>query len=342
MKKRIKNALCIGLLVSILCVNLNAFADESVLDKKSVSSLAENAEKFSDTYMSGPYYRTLKRINLTGDYRKDIIEVAFSQVGYSEGNREGQWDGTVNGDNNYTEYGRFLGSDGSAWCSEFASWCARMADVPLYILNNSGGANAKRFGAPYYSWEESIFGGGDYTPQPGDLVLWAEQGTIDPEISLAHTSIFYEAYQKGETVTLHTIDGSVGDAVRECEVDVSIFDGMCCFGTREVAFFIAPNYESSGTELKLNKTFYEMKVGENDYLNVSNGFTTNCGAVWNSSDPDVVLCKEGCIVALKEGQAVVTAETNGIVLSCVVNVSKRENNKTIHLIIPYLDIDIII
>lgn len=93
---------------------------------------------------------------------------------------------------NYTEYGRFSGSEGSDWCSEFAHWCARMAGVPTNVLGvarsaiaNSwtGGTNGK-----YYRWSETVYGG-EYEPQPGDLLQWAwDLDNHSPSEAVSHTS----------------------------------------------------------------------------------------------------------------------------------------------------------
>jgi hypothetical protein len=39
----------------------------------------------SSSYMSGKYYTNLTKVKLTGNQRKDIVNVAKSQVGYQEG-----------------------------------------------------------------------------------------------------------------------------------------------------------------------------------------------------------------------------------------------------------------
>ena len=331
MKKRsIKAALCIGLLFSMLCGNLISLADDVVPEDRSAVNLIENTANFSQEYQSGPYYEALKKVNLTGDYRTNIVEIAASQLGYCGGNAEGEWDGTYDG-GKYTEYGRFLGSDGSAWCSEFASWCARMAGVPTYILNSSRCASVQDFGAPYYSWKQSIFGGGDYTPQPGDLILWATIGTSQTERCLAHTSIFCDVIQDGDTFIFNSIDGNADGEVLECH-NVVDMDGIRTYKGRELAYFIAPNYESTGTEVTLNKASLEMKVGEWFQLQVSNGSDTKLNVAWKSSAPEIAEVNDwGWVEAVKEGQAVITAETDDVICACLVTVLGTEKPKELLL-----------
>ena len=60
----------------------------------------------SSSYKSGKYYTQLTGVQLTGNQRTDIVNVAKSQIGYQEGGSSSQLSGTVRGNGNYTEYGR--------------------------------------------------------------------------------------------------------------------------------------------------------------------------------------------------------------------------------------------
>ena len=82
--------------------------------------------------------------------RDDIIGVALTQVGYTEGS------------NNYTKYGVWYGMPNSPWCGMFVSWCANQAGIPTSVLKRTGIANPSNFGLSYKS-------GSDYTPIKGDL-----------------------------------------------------------------------------------------------------------------------------------------------------------------------------
>ncbi len=126
----------------------------------------------SGAYKSGVYYRRLSETALTGNLRDDVISVALSQKGYHEGDGEADFGGgSRNGNGDYTEFGRYLGSLGNAWCSEFAVWCVRMAGVPTSILNNSTSARATTLtddtSSAFYSWSGLSYAGGGYTPPQG-------------------------------------------------------------------------------------------------------------------------------------------------------------------------------
>lgn len=196
---------------------------------------------FSEEYMSSKYYRQLQEVTLTGNYREDILAVAASQIGYSEGNRESEIDGSYSGSGNYTEYGRYMGSNGSAWCSEFASWCARMAGVPSDILHSSRSANVETFAAPYYGWSQTVFANGSYTPRPGDLALFAWDGTSPKAKNLSHTTIVKNVAVSGNIVTVTVIDGNSNGTVREHSYTVNTSNGY--MGRGYLVYFVAPDYD---------------------------------------------------------------------------------------------------
>lgn len=100
----------------------------------------------------------------TGNQRDDIIGVAKTQLGYTEGA------------NNATKYGTWYGLPNQPWCAMFISWCARQAGISKDILQNSAVAapDAKYFNIPYYD-------GASYTPQKGDLFFtksWSHVGLV--------------------------------------------------------------------------------------------------------------------------------------------------------------------
>ena len=205
----------------------------------------------ASTYSTSTYQSALSQVVLTGNYREDVINIAVSQLGYHEGDSaKDHHGGNTQGSGDYTEYGRRLGSTGSAWCSEFASWCIRMAGVPTKYVAISHSANAVNFtentSAKWYAWEDTIYGGGSYTPQKGDLLLWSwENGSFSEEDSLSHTSILLEvALEDNGNIVLKTIDGNSNNQVRtrSYTVDAEGFlqgrEGMLCY-------IVAPDYEGS-------------------------------------------------------------------------------------------------
>ena len=102
--------------------------------------LNAHADEFPNTHIN------------TGDQRKDILAVALTQIGYTEG------------PNNHTPYGAWYGMPNQPWCATFISWCATQADVGTHILARSAVADPGEgyYNIPYYD-------GAKYTPLPGDL-----------------------------------------------------------------------------------------------------------------------------------------------------------------------------
>ena len=215
-------------------------------------------------YTNSIYFERLCKTTLTGDFRTDVINIALSQTNYHEGNSVADYDGgNTSGNGDYTEYGRYLMSSGNAWCSEFASWCVRMSSLPKNILGSSKGANAQTFTqntpSQYYTWSGLSFGGGDYSPQPGDLIIWSwdmENHTADQ--SLSHTSILHHAVIEDEHVILYTIEGNSGGKVRESSYTARKTDGVLTSRTGQLYYLIAPNYENEDVE-KYQITFDTME-----------------------------------------------------------------------------------
>ncbi|MBO4915512.1 MAG: InlB B-repeat-containing protein, partial [Oscillospiraceae bacterium] len=198
-------------------------------------------------YTQSKYFDALCAVRLTGNYRDDVIAIARSQIGYHEGDNEADYGGgNTSGSKDYTEYGRYLTSVGNAWCSEFATWCVRMAGVPTSLLANSRGADPDTFKGTtetqVYKWTDTSFGGGSYTPQQGDLILWSDK---------SHTSIFISGAVNGDKVTLHVVHGNYGSAVSENDYTVDK-DGKRSDG-RFVAYIVSPDY--SGSAVKRTVTF---------------------------------------------------------------------------------------
>ena len=132
----------------------------------------------SSQYASSVYYNNLREVQLTGNQRLDLINVALSQVGYHEGNRTADLDGSnLTGNQNYTEYGYWFGyhvvEQNSGffyeWCAMFIAWSARQARLSKDIINNASYAHAG--GNPYY-FHVTYHARGSYTPKAGDLVFY--------------------------------------------------------------------------------------------------------------------------------------------------------------------------
>lgn len=136
---------------------------------------------FSASYRSGIFYRRLCNVTLTGDQRADIVAIALSQIGYTEGNDKYSLSGLSDGSKNYTEYSRWYDTiddrydyTHSAWCAMFVSWCANQAgissDIVYYHALTTGGLDWYRKQGLCHS--RAQVENGTYTPLPGDIVYF--------------------------------------------------------------------------------------------------------------------------------------------------------------------------
>ena len=164
------------------------------------------ANSASQSYMDSVYYQNLSYIPLTGDNRTDVLAVALSQLGYQEGDSDGQYSGTVSGSNNYTEYNRNIGTwdpsvgyGGSSyeWCASFVSfclfqagchdytrltdWCREHTDDQNYVWKELScsrwATQLRKYG--YFQYSHTF--GGSYTPIYGDLIFFTSSGNKDKE-----------------------------------------------------------------------------------------------------------------------------------------------------------------
>lgn len=145
------------------------------------------------------YYQELTAVELTGNYRTDLLNVALSQVGYHEGASEPDRNGyNLKSDKNWTEYGYYCECDGFAWCAMFVSWCARQAQLPKSLVSDSRVARAYAFNVPFEYKE-------DYRPAAGDIVFFAEPGEV-----WSHVGVVLKVTETG----LYTVEGNSQDMVR--------------------------------------------------------------------------------------------------------------------------------
>lgn len=215
---------CLALLLLLPAALIPASADSYVTGTNGAS----------ESYMSGPYYERLLSVPTTGDGRTDVLAVALSQLGYQEGDANGEFSGTVAGSDNYTEYNYNMGSFSSDvgygtsdynWCASFVSFC--LLQARCHTQNRISDWCRKHEGDSKYIWrevscnkwatqlrtcgyfEDSAYFDGDYSPLPGDLIFFTKNGTLESHIG-------FVLYTKGSTV--YTVEGNTSSA---SELDVN-------------------------------------------------------------------------------------------------------------------------
>lgn len=170
--------------------------------------------KYSEKYASGIFCRRLKNAALTGNQRTDIVNVALSQIGYSEGDNGDQISGHYDGSKNYTEYGLWYnglqeepgGFEKAFWCAMFVSWCAYQADIPAdtvyYHAYTVYGLNWFTEHSQVYTRQQVEQG--EYIPQPGDIVYFKSSRNGD---KVNHVGIVVR-YEDG---ILYAVEGNSND-----------------------------------------------------------------------------------------------------------------------------------
>lgn len=134
----------------------------------------------SSSYMSGPYYRNLTAVNLTGNQADDIVNVALSQEGYHEGSSNNDLSGTSASSGSFTEYGYKMGSNPADWCAYFVSWCARRAGISSDIVKSFAGCTEATVNFKSGAWNSAgVWHDGyilnhntTYIPKKGDLIFY--------------------------------------------------------------------------------------------------------------------------------------------------------------------------
>ena len=194
----------------------------------------------SASYKSGKYYRALTSVQLTGNQRTDIVNVAKSQVGYQEGSSSSRLSGEVRGNANCTEYGRWYGLQ-DMWCAMFVSWCANAAGiststVPKHCFTPSGLSWFKSRGLAY---SRATVAAGGYKPQPGDIIYFKSRRNSNTTNHIGIVTSY-----SGSTV--YTIEGNTSSATISTNGGAVAAKSYSISNTY-IVYICKPNY--SGTNI---------------------------------------------------------------------------------------------
>ena len=139
-----------------------------------------------------------KEIELTGDWRMDVLLIAQTQLGNMESDTDFIMD--AEGQNGYTLYGEWVGNAYADWCAAFLGWCFEQAET---------GAPARM--AAVSEWVEwmkrsnAFRAVGEYVPEPGDIMFIIPNN----ETEIGHIGIV--EYVTGDAIG--TIEANVGNMV---------------------------------------------------------------------------------------------------------------------------------
>lgn len=243
----------------------------------------------STAFSNSTYYNSLRNVELSGNQRDDLVNIALSQVGYHEGNSVGQLNGANQyGNNNYTEYAYWFGREVKgnsyghyyAWCAMFVSWCARQARIPTSVISNAAYARAdgssKKGGYSYFHVDYK--NRGSYTPQAGDLIFFD---------NWSHVGIVY----KVANGKVYTVEGNNDNSVKKTSYSLNS-SYIQCYGV--------PKYNSTQSSVIENAYKYDYYNGASSYpigtykvkvntsLTVRKGPSTNYGKISSYKNGDIV------------------------------------------------------
>lgn len=205
------------------------------------TAITPTYDGMTDSFRGSRYYLNLKTLTLTGDGATDIVMVAMSQLGYHEGNCDGECNGENDcGTGNYTEYNHYHGcvdqlgdgvlTYGYPWCASFVSYCARLAGISQRELPTSLNCT---------SWIQTFRNLGvyhtrasGYVPKQGDLIFFRDAGS-----GRASTHVGLVRYECNGLV--YTVEGNCGDEVR-----------LAAYSMKDtyIVGYASPRYESNEAE----------------------------------------------------------------------------------------------
>lgn len=258
MQKTFKLFITLLLLVSTLLMTV--LPSFSLSPSVSVSSL----------YSAGPYYTKLLSVELTGDMRKDIVAVAKSQVGYTEGNSSSQVAGTSYGSGNYTEYNNYMFSgNAGGWCGMFVSWCAAMARIPSTIIKPATSAKPQYYsgygfnfvgenaleGSSFKGFYDLPVKGGSYIPAPGDIIFFGYSNaknvfslgtsTYKHVGIVDYSELVYGNDGSISKIIIHTLEGNVSNMVKEKSYTMTASSSGYIYTDTYITGFAIPAYQTS-------------------------------------------------------------------------------------------------
>ena len=248
MKKTILTSLIFLIIISTMTISVNAADDAPDISVKDYS--------YPNTYIN------------TGDYSRDIVGIAKTQIGYTELTNSS---GTPIIDSDipyYTKYGAAYGNPNGHWCAFFVLWCANEAEIPTSIICKSVSCGNCGYFMNWFKdndrWKDS-----NYTPKKGDLIFfdWESDGKAN------HIGIVDRV--DGDYVI--TIEGNTGGENGYMVMERQRNEGILGYGI--------PNYE-----LKEKINGYSL-VRQTAYM-LPNSSSDTVWETW-ANDELQILCEDG-------------------------------------------------
>ncbi len=196
---------------------------------------------YSSSYKKCVYYKRLRNLKLLASTRSNLLSVAASQLGYHEsGSPRDLMGRTSKSEGNYTEYGRFYGYNGDAWCAIFANWVARQNGISYATMPKE--CAVARYYSFFYrkglmnNWKS--IRSGKYKPTKGDVIFFNHSvgGTTH------HIGYVENVTYTSNKIYITTIEGNQKDAVRRVKMSLSRTSPYGKIRSFYIAGIAHPNY----------------------------------------------------------------------------------------------------
>ena len=180
-----------------------------------VTCKVENYDPEADLEAPEDWESTMIGIKLTGNWPKDVLAIAESQLGYRESDKNVIMleDGSIKG---YTRYGAWYGIPYGDWCAMFVSFCLDYAEIDTVPQDCGCGNYVLKLK------EEDMYRlATEYIPKPGDIVFFDWEYEDPSQIAEEHIGLVAEVIrdENGNPIEIKTIEGNSGDRVQYVTYD---------------------------------------------------------------------------------------------------------------------------
>lgn len=248
-------------------------------ETKSSRSTMPVADRKQET--SAQWAKSVRGAKLTGDWRKDIIAIAETQIGY----RESQSNFEINDEGKrygYTRYGAWYGASYSDWCAMFISFCLEYAKIPAkYVPRDAGCEHWRTTMKALEVYQKRS----EADPQPGDIVFFNWTGKHSD--GAQHVGIVESVDEN----RIYTIEGNTGNRVARRDYSRNDGDIMGYASMKELMrrAGVLEQFEQIEAEVDLDAE-------------------CTCGAV--ADENGVVIHKEGCPLYIDPADAAIEPADN--------------------------------
>ena len=177
----------------------------------------------ADVESASDWEKTFDSAERTGNWAKDIVAIAQTQIGYTESTHNYTVLADGETQKGYTRYGDWYGDPYGDWCAMFCSFCIDYAGVKEYPLES----NCDDWIQALRKQDAYLPADGSYTPKPGDLIFF-DWDPFDPEEGqeargVDHVGFVCEMIDATEKspAQLRTIEGNRDNCVSDATYDLT-------------------------------------------------------------------------------------------------------------------------